>query len=185
MKDEKKLLRALGQVDDRFLEEAAPKQRSHAWMKWTALAACLCVVCLIAFLYRPVSDVEPAVELTMEQAQQNEPYGELFPQMTLYGFMMENAMLYDNTVLGASFVSGGEHFTVRIAEKAYWENQGTPEFSTVEDISKACSNQILIDGSSNAIQYTFDSDTAINEVPGFYDMVTSAPFFAEEKENLP
>lgn len=180
MKNETLLLKALGQVEDRFIEESAPRQKSRGWLKWTALAACLCALLWSAYLNRPVSDAEPAVELTMEQAQTNEAYGELFPQRTLYGFMMENAMLYDNAVLGASFVSGSEHFTVRIAEKSYWENQGVPEFSGVDDISKACSNQILIDGSSNAIQYTFDPGTAINEVPGFYDMVTSAPFFAEE-----
>lgn len=185
MKNEKLLLKALGQVDDRFIEEAAPEKKSHSWLKWGSLAACLCVVFAAAWIYRPVAEPEPAVKLTMEEAQENEPYGSLFPQMTLCGFMMEHAALYNNAVLGASFVSGGEHFTVKIAEKAYWENQGKQEFSTVDDISTICSNQILIDGSSNAIQYTFDPDTAVNEVPGFYDMVTSAPFFSDEKEDLP
>lgn len=47
MKSER-ILNALGQVDETYIEEAAPgstqRIRKHRWVKWGALAACLCLI---------------------------------------------------------------------------------------------------------------------------------------------
>ena len=51
----KRILDALGQVDENYIEEAAPdstqKVKKHRWAKWGALAACLCLVLCGAFLF--------------------------------------------------------------------------------------------------------------------------------------
>ncbi len=51
---EKRLLKALGQVDKMYVEEAFPVQKTkrHGWLKWGTLAACLCLVITGGFLYK-------------------------------------------------------------------------------------------------------------------------------------
>lgn len=43
---EKRLLKAMGKVDETYIEEASPAQRTKrpGWIKWGAVAACLCLV---------------------------------------------------------------------------------------------------------------------------------------------
>lgn len=44
---EKRILKALGQVDEKYIEEVAPKAapvKKHGWVKWCAAAACLALV---------------------------------------------------------------------------------------------------------------------------------------------
>ena len=46
---EKRILNILGKVDEKYIEEAAPSKRtrkSRSWVKWGALAACLCLVAI-------------------------------------------------------------------------------------------------------------------------------------------
>lgn len=48
---EKRLLKALGQVDADYIEEASPTQQAKrpGWLKWGAMAACVClVICAFA-----------------------------------------------------------------------------------------------------------------------------------------
>ena len=43
----KRLLTLIGEIDDRYIEEAAPAARKHmkaAWVKWVGIAACLCLI---------------------------------------------------------------------------------------------------------------------------------------------
>lgn len=43
--NEKNLLHAIGQIDERFIEEAAPSAgKKHTWYRWAAAAACLMLV---------------------------------------------------------------------------------------------------------------------------------------------
>ncbi|MBQ5952003.1 MAG: hypothetical protein IJL66_07650 [Lachnospiraceae bacterium] len=52
MKKEERVLRALGQVDDTYVEEAAPgsgARKKKRWNRWIAAAACLCLVAAGAF----------------------------------------------------------------------------------------------------------------------------------------
>ena len=45
---EKRLLKALGQVDADYIEEASPTKQAKRphWMKWGAIAACLVLICV-------------------------------------------------------------------------------------------------------------------------------------------
>ena len=43
---EKKILHALGEVNEQYIEEAAPGtpvKKQRGWVKWVAVAACLCL----------------------------------------------------------------------------------------------------------------------------------------------
>ena len=61
----RKLLRAMSLADDQYVEEAAPRNltRRPAWHKWTALAACLCllVTALNLVLFIPYNTNPPDV----------------------------------------------------------------------------------------------------------------------------
>ena len=61
----RKLLRAMSLADDKYVEEAAPRNltRRPAWHKWTALAACLCllVTALNLVLFIPYNTTPPDV----------------------------------------------------------------------------------------------------------------------------
>ena len=44
---EKRILNALEQVDEKYIEDAAPAKQKHKkpiWVRWVAAAACLCLV---------------------------------------------------------------------------------------------------------------------------------------------
>ena len=61
----RKLLRAMSLADDKYVEEAAPRNltRRPAWHKWTAIAACLCllVTALNLVLFIPYNTNPPDV----------------------------------------------------------------------------------------------------------------------------
>ncbi|WP_310601513.1 hypothetical protein [Anaerosporobacter sp.] len=47
MKEEKRILNILSQVDERYIEEAAPSKhvaKKPSWIKWGTLAACFCLI---------------------------------------------------------------------------------------------------------------------------------------------
>lgn len=50
MKEEKRILNVLGQVDEKYIDEAAPGKKANkkpAWKKWTSIAACLALVAVL------------------------------------------------------------------------------------------------------------------------------------------
>lgn len=50
MKEEKRILNVLGQVDEKYVAEAAPGKRANkklTWIKWTSIAACLALVAVL------------------------------------------------------------------------------------------------------------------------------------------
>ena len=53
---EKRLLKALGQVDADYIEEASPTKQAKRphWMKWGAIAACLVLIC-VATIHFPLA----------------------------------------------------------------------------------------------------------------------------------
>jgi len=60
---EKRLLKALGQVDQKYIEEAAPEQHSKKadWLKWGVLAACFAIVAVVGLgLLLQSSDLMPS-----------------------------------------------------------------------------------------------------------------------------
>jgi hypothetical protein len=57
MKEEKRILNVLGQVDEKYIDEAAPGKKANkkpAWKKWTSIAACLALVAVL--ICRPPSE---------------------------------------------------------------------------------------------------------------------------------
>lgn len=70
------LLDAVGEVRDDFLAEAdaAPVKRRNTWLRWGAMAACVCLIAVAAFaapklLTPPVADVPVQAGLAPEQMQ--------------------------------------------------------------------------------------------------------------------
>jgi hypothetical protein len=61
----RKLFCAMSQADDKYVEEAAPRRltRRPQWQKWTAIAACLCllVTALNLVLFIPFNTNPPDV----------------------------------------------------------------------------------------------------------------------------
>ena len=53
---EERLLKALGQVDAEYIEEASPTKQAKRphWMKWGAIAACLVLIC-VATIHFPLA----------------------------------------------------------------------------------------------------------------------------------
>lgn len=72
---EKRVLDILGKVDEKYIEEAAPAKRtrkSRSWVKWGAMAACLCLVVVASYIiphftapssdpYSPPEDYPPMI----------------------------------------------------------------------------------------------------------------------------
>lgn len=51
----KRILNALGNVDDSYIEEAAPgksRKARYGWVKWVSAAACLCIVLMGVLVFR-------------------------------------------------------------------------------------------------------------------------------------
>ncbi len=61
----KKLLRAMGRIDDKYIAEADPRtmRKRPKWQKWTAIAACICllVTALNLVLFLPYNTTPPDV----------------------------------------------------------------------------------------------------------------------------
>ncbi len=58
----KKIFKAVRNIDPKLILEAAPAEKSHtsyAWIKWGALAACLCLIVGAVFLFMPDDPVPP------------------------------------------------------------------------------------------------------------------------------
>lgn len=58
------ILEAIGEADDRYIEEAAPKEKRvkrHAWMKWSAAAACLALAVYAGIRLVPAGSSGPNV----------------------------------------------------------------------------------------------------------------------------
>lgn len=52
MKEEKRIMNVFGQVDEKYIEEAAPGKKTDkklAWVKWASIAACFTVLAAAAF----------------------------------------------------------------------------------------------------------------------------------------
>lgn len=58
----KKIFQAMRNIDPRLVLDAAPAEKSHtryAWVKWGALAACLCLIVGAVFLFMPDDPTPP------------------------------------------------------------------------------------------------------------------------------
>jgi hypothetical protein len=182
MKKEK-LYEAIGEIDDNYINDAhlTTKRKSRpTWIKWGAMAACLCLVVLVAMPFmrnsEPATDIEPYKGLSVSEAIAYEHYGELFPQTILDGYVLEENTvgLYDGKVMKAVYYNNSTEdvMTITISDKGYFENV---ELNTVLETGKNGS-KIYIASGDYVVCYSF-SIRDINTLEGFYQMVTSATAF--------
>lgn len=185
MKNEK-LLRAIGKIDDELVYGATPKKalmKRPVWMKWSTVVACLVLVLAVAIPliihHQNVTENEPRIILSLQEAQENVPFGNLFPTEILDGYVLEGEIaIYDETVLQAKFYNSNsnDELTIRIAAKEYF---GEVETNTVlyRDNLENKGSLIYIEGEDYIVCYTF-SESDINDVQGFRKMVDSATYFS-------
>ncbi|MBQ8748075.1 MAG: hypothetical protein IJZ08_09465 [Clostridia bacterium] len=143
MKD-KKLLRAIGDIDDRYIEEADAdaKPRRFPLYRFAALAASVCVVigCVIALLSRP-STVVPSVSGTEPMETSPDTAPETFPDIMdgryppyffiingdasveYYALSIWEALRYELLIEGATTVS--DETLLPITEADLGERMGT------------------------------------------------------------
>lgn len=129
-----------------------------------------------------VTDIEPMVELTLEEAVSDAKFGNLFPATILDGYVLQDAVaVFNDTVLVANFYNEalGDELTIRIASREWFSGQKRDLVqNTVLYRDKDGASYIYIAGGENIVQYTFSrTDIADNEK--FYDMVYSASYFSE------
>ena len=54
---EDKLLRVVGDIEDKYIEEAAPKKKSNKrFVKWLSVAASICIVCMLGVIIYMMND---------------------------------------------------------------------------------------------------------------------------------
>lgn len=176
------ILDAIGMINEEAVREAKAYQRpkSRGWVKWGAMAACLCLVVLAAIPFlqnrEPVTDIEPYKELTVVEAVALEPYGELYPQTILEGYTLEENKVgfYDGKVLKAVYCNNSTEdiMTIIISDKEYFEDV---ELNIVLEKGESGS-KIYLNSRDYIVCYSF-STIDINTIDGFSEMVSSARSF--------
>ena len=180
-----KMSKALGHIDDDLVSGAVEYKRTkkkNGWLKWGAMAACLCLVVLVAMPFmqnsEPVTDIEPYKGLSVSEAVAYEPYGELFPQTILDGYVLEENTvgLYDGKVLKAVYCNNSTEdvMTITISDKGHF---GNVELNTVLE-KEQNGSKIYMDSGDYVVCYSFDTRD-INTIEGFDKMVSSAVAFGK------
>ena len=89
---------AMGVIDNKYIEEAAiyrKTRKSVPWGKLSAIAACIvfALVLFIPTLTRQnqnfITENEPKIELTLNEAMNDKTFGMLFPKQILEGYVLE------------------------------------------------------------------------------------------------
>ena len=184
------LVDSIGKIDDDMVETVdtlrTAKKEKRPWMMWGALAACLCLILAGTFIIYPnysneipgTQDIEPAVDLCLEDVLADDMFGVYFPTEILPSYQFETAAIYDGVILGASFIGNEDSFSIRIATKDLWLRQGKTDFVSVDDLESTNSNQVYIDCGEYGVFYSFNNQNlSINTINGFYEMVCSAEYF--------
>lgn len=181
-----KLAIAMNYIDDDLVSGAVEYKRTkkkNSWMKWGAMAACLCLVVLVAMPFmqqnsEPATDIEPYKGLSVSEAVAYEPYGGLFPQTILDGYVLEENTvgLYDGKVMKAIYCNNStdDVMTITISDKGYFENI---ELNTVLEKGQNGS-KIYIDSGDYVVCYSFNTRD-INTIEDFDKMVSSAVAFGK------
>ena len=177
---------ALNMLNDDMLEEA-DKVRSSArqkrgWVRWSVLAACLCLVLAAALSlmqrHDTAADKEPCEKLTVAEALAYEPFGALFPTAVLDGYVLENntVFVFNKAVMKAEYCSNStdDVMTISITNKEYFENAAR---NTVLKNGRNGS-KIYIASGDYVIAYYFNTRD-IRTIGGFAEMVTSAAAFTK------
>ena len=183
---------AMGYIDDDLISAAEVYKPHHKkwyqlnWLKYGAVAACICIVALITIpllseqVTSPTNDTESQKVLTLAEAQAYEPFGEYFPSIVADGYYLEDEVrIYDQTVMQAIFVNdeNGDALVVRIAPKTRYSNVETGKvFYKNKGDSK--SSYLYVDCGDYIVYYS-SAKCDLNEVQGFDKMVTSARYFTD------
>ena len=183
---------AMGVIDNKYIEEAAiyrKIRKSVPWGKLSAIAACI-VFALLLFIptlthqnQNIITENEPKIELTLNEAMKDKTFGMLFPSQILEGYVLEDTpCIYgvgNNAVLKAVFSNEEleDEMIIRIASREWFHSheQESMELNTVhyrENIDKAGS-YIYFEGKDNIVSYSFTTRD-IAQIDGFWDMVNSA-----------
>lgn len=183
---------AMSVIDNKYIEEAAiyrQMRKSVPWGKLSAIAACIvfALAVLIPTLTRQnqsiITENEPKIELTLNEAMNDKTFGMLFPKQILEGYVLEDTpCIYgvgNNAVLKAIFSNEelGDEMVIRIASREWFHSheQESTELNSVhyrESIDKTGS-YIYFEGKDNIVSYSFTTRD-IAQIDGFRDMVNSA-----------
>ncbi len=170
-------------------ENYKPKKGKSLWLKWAAAAACICLIAAAVPFINPydgnVTDIEPMVEYSLEEAASIPGFGELFPAEILEGYVLEGEFgVYNETVLDADFYNEalGDVMTIRIASKDWFakemQNTDFGEVQYTEYVNGGRASSVYIDGGDYVICYSFSNSDIANNAD-FYDMVNSAAYFSD------
>ena len=183
---------ALNMLNDDIIEETdkvrVNVKPTRKWIKWGVAAACLCLV-LAAVIpalqnnWHNVTENEPRVELTLEEAMSDKVFGAQFPRNILEGYVLENSPgIYgvgDSAVLKAIFYNEalGDEMVIRIATKEWFHvhEKESAELNTIHYREKkdGAGSYIYFEGGDNIVSYSF-TIRDIAQIKGFREMVESA-----------
>ena len=193
----KKFSDAMSELDTKYVDEALnykKKDKKPIWIKWGAMAACLCVLVVGAvYLFAQFdnehgSDIEPGIEITLEEAVNNETFGKLFPTWIFEDYTLEGSVgVFGDTVLRASFYSEShvDELQIQITDREWFYSQHPDlELNTViyRETTEGTRNQIYIDGGDYVVRYSCIVSMKNNS--DFLRMVNSATYFQEKGESL-
>lgn len=142
---EKRLLKAMGKVDGKYIEEASPVQHAKrpGWLKWGAIAACLLLVCAAVVRFSSINHtgdevIEPGVadlapmvyvnDTLYIQSSDQQGYPELKDEFVYLGKIESTAseastpkenFQANHPVVGCEVYQYGENIVVHIND-AYW-----------------------------------------------------------------
>mgnify|MGYP000451066381 CR=1 FL=1 len=172
----KKFSDAMSELDDKYIDEAInykkkvkkfrKKTNKHSMIKWGAMAACLCILVVGAsYLFAQFdnehgSDIEPGIELTLEEAVNNETFGKLFPTWIFEDYAREGSVgIFGDTVLSARFYSEShvDELVIQIESRELFYSQHPDlALNTViyRETTRGTKNQIYIDGGDYVVLYS-------------------------------
>lgn len=194
---------AMGAVDNKYIEEAALYQKSREafpWGKLSAVVACFAFALALALIIptfirqsqNSITENEPKIELTLNEAMNDKTFGMLFPKQILEGYVLEDTPgIYgvsdyaelmkkpNSAVLGALFCNEeiGDEMRIRVASKEWFHSheKESTETNTIHynEHLVGVGSYIYFESGENIICYSFNTRD-IAQVDGFWDMVNSA-----------
>ena len=197
------LLRSIGKINDELIADAeseANTKRKSGWAKLGIMAACLALVLAVALVIPTltrqdqsiVTENEPRVKLTLEEAMDDKTFGTLFPKKILEGYVLEDTPgIYgvsdyaelmkkpNSTVLEALFCNEeiGDEMRIRVASKEWFHSheKESTETNTIHynEHLVGVGSYIYFESGENIICYLFTTRD-IAQIDGFCDMVNSA-----------
>ena len=188
---------AMSELDMSYIDEALnykKKTKKPVWVKWGAMAACLCVLVVgVPYLFAQFdnehgSDIEPGIEITLEEAVNNETFGRLFPTWIFEDYTLEGSVgIFGNTVLSARFYSESyvDELVIKITDREWFYNQHPDlELNTIiyRETTRGTENQIYIDGGNFVVLYS--CIVSLKNNSDFLKMVNSAAYFQEKGASL-